>query len=195
MKAFIINLKTRTDRKEQVLLELRKLSEVEYSFIEAIEDEDPKVGCNLSHQLCIRIAKEQNLPQVLILEDDVTFIEDALSIYKRAWDSIQHHSWDMMYLGGNIKGYGEYVDDHLIKVEQVNTTHAYIVKDSFYDTILELPSTPIIDYQYRKLSKSHKMFMCAPMIAFQRESYSDLQKTSTNYTKDMLSNFKRNVKV
>jgi hypothetical protein len=52
----------------------------------------------------------------------------------------------------------------------------------------------IIDYHYRNLSSLHKMYMCAPMIAFQLESYSDLQQKITNYKQDMKTNFKESLK-
>ena len=59
------------------------------------------IGCALSHLQCIKKASNQNLPWVLILEDDCVLREDSkkrfLDILSFLWDNKE--SWDI-FLGG-----------------------------------------------------------------------------------------------
>lgn len=195
MHALIINLEHRTDRKEHVLQELNKFQGITYEFVNAIKHENPNIGCTLSHQHCIGIAKyRKNLEHVMILEDDVIFEPNVTEIFQNAWNAVQKYDWNLLYLGGNVRGGGSYVDKHLARVTKVNTTHAYVIHKRFYNAVLGLDINTIIDYHYRDLSTTYDMYICAPMVAFQLESYSDLQQKTINYKQDMLRNFKGSVK-
>ena len=89
--SYYINLNHRIDRKE--LFEKRSrevgITANRFSAIEPREEDCPllpssvgetrrkyKVGCSLSHQGIIKIAKERNLENVLIFEDDCIFLEN-----------------------------------------------------------------------------------------------------------------------
>ena len=196
MHALVINLEHRTDRREHVIQELTKLHGVTYEFVNAIKHEDANIGCTLSHQRCIQIAKDRDLNHIMILEDDVIFEPNVNEIFEKSWQAVQKYDWNLLYLGGNVREKSRYVDTdkHLAHVTKVNMTHAYVIHKKFYDIVLGLDINTIIDYQYRDLSVLHKMYMCAPMIAFQLESYSDLQQKTTNYKQDMIQNFKESLK-
>jgi glycosyl transferase family 25 len=194
MHTFIINLEKRTDRKIHMLNEISKLNCDTYEFIPAISNTDPKVGCNLSHQYCIQLAKERNLEYVLILEDDVMFENNINDILKKALNAVGEYEWNLLYLGGNLKGEAYHKHDHLLQVTSVNTTHAYIIHKRFYDTVLELPTSTIIDYHYRRLASKYNMYMCSPMVAYQMPSYSDLTNQLVDYSLEMKINFNRLVK-
>jgi GR25 family glycosyltransferase involved in LPS biosynthesis len=196
MHALVINLEHRTDRREHMLQELDKLQGVTYEFVNAIKHENPNIGCTLSHQRCIEIAKDRDLNHIMILEDDVIFEPNVNEIFEKSWRAVQQYDWNLLYLGGNVREKSRYVDidKHLVHVTKVNTTHAYVIHKRFYDIVLGLDIDTIIDYHYRDLSSLHKMYMCAPMIAFQLESYSDLQQKTTNYKLDMIKNFKESLK-
>jgi GR25 family glycosyltransferase involved in LPS biosynthesis len=62
---YIINLKERTDRKLYILEEIKKLPLLSYEIVDAIRDETKT--CFASHLKCIQLAKDNNLPYVLIL--------------------------------------------------------------------------------------------------------------------------------
>jgi glycosyl transferase family 25 len=191
MHTFIINLERRTDRKTHMLTEISKLDCDTYEFIPAVNDPDPKVGCNLSHQYCIRLAKERDLDYVLILEDDVIFEDNVNDILEKALSAVHEYEWNLLYLGGNLKEEAFYMNEHLLHVTSVNTTHAYIIHKRFYDTVLELPTSTIIDYHYRRLASTYNMYMCAPMVAYQMPSHSDLCNGKVDYSSEMKINFNR----
>ena len=82
MHALVINLEHRTDRREHVIQELTKLHGVTYEFVNAIKHEDANIGCTLSHQRCIQIAKDRDLNHIMILEDDVILSNNFIQINK-----------------------------------------------------------------------------------------------------------------
>jgi GR25 family glycosyltransferase involved in LPS biosynthesis len=168
-----------------MLEEIKKLNLNSVKFFPAVIHEIPIVGCTISHIECIRLAKERNLEYVLILEDDVEFISNVTDVLNNSWKSLQELDWNILYLGGLIRDSGSYVNKNLISVLKVNTTHTYIVHNRFYDTILNLDENIPIDYSYRALSYKHKMYMTAPITAYQKEDYSDIQNRVVNYKGEM----------
>ena len=92
----------------------------------------------------------------MILEDDVIFEPNVTEIFQNAWNAVQKYDWNLLYLGGNVRGGGSYVDKHLARVTKVNTTHAYVIHKRFYNAVLGLDINTIIDYHYRDLSTNQK---------------------------------------
>jgi glycosyl transferase family 25 len=73
-KIFYINLKKRTDRREQIETELRNYGLTNFERFEAIENTDyPPLGCTQSHLAVLRIAQQRGYNNVLVLEDDFHF--------------------------------------------------------------------------------------------------------------------------
>jgi GR25 family glycosyltransferase involved in LPS biosynthesis len=193
MKALIINLESQTEKCLQVLNEAAKLKDIQCEIMPAIYDTNPLKGCTLSHLKCVEYAKENKLEFILILEDDVIFEDNVNEVLKKSLHEIQQFEWNILYLGGLIKSHSKIVTPNLIHAKVVNTTHAYIIHKRFYDIVLNLDMNIIIDKSYRMLSETHPMYMCNPMVAYQRPGYSLLQKKDVNYKNDMITHFKNNV--
>ena len=73
-----INLDKRVDRKEHILNELKKIGVEDATRFKAIELENGAVGCSMSHLKCLETAKENQWPHVLIVEDDIKFLDPEL---------------------------------------------------------------------------------------------------------------------
>ena len=82
--SYIINLKHRTDRYNHVLEEVKKIPLLDCKVIEGIIDETKT--CFQSHLKCIKLAKENNLPFVLILEDDVVFSAEGSQVLRQSFE-------------------------------------------------------------------------------------------------------------
>jgi glycosyl transferase family 25 len=184
---YIINLKERDDRKSYILEEIKKLPGLSYEIVDAIRDETKT--CFASHIKCIQQAKDNNLPYVLILEDDAMFTNDCITIFNSAFDQIQNKQWDMLYLGANLNSPAHSITPLLLKLSGAYTTHAYMVHERFYDTILNLKLDFEIDVCYSKLMENHNVYMCDPIIAYQLPSYSDLQDGYRDYNQAMIDNY------
>ncbi len=192
MKGFAINLKHREDRKEHILSEIRKLPFVDLEIVEGIVDETKT--CFQSQRKCIELARNQNLPYVLILEDDAVFTDNAAEMIEKCFNDIKEfRTWNMLFLGANVQVECHKVSENLIWLNGAYAAHAYIVNSNFYDTILDLPHDREMDVHYYNLMKTNFIYLCNPMVAYQLPSYSDLQDGYRNYNEAMNRNFKKYV--
>jgi GR25 family glycosyltransferase involved in LPS biosynthesis len=189
MYTYIINLKSRVDRYEHIVNEVQKIPILQYQVVDAIVDETKT--CFASHIKCIRLAKENQLPYVLILEDDAMFTSNCIDILNVALNQLQQLNWDMFYLGANLNAPAYSVNDHILKLTGAYTTHAYMVHERFYDTILNLTLDYEIDVCYSKLMSNNNIFMCDPIIAYQLPSHSDLQHAFKDYNEHIRNNYLR----
>ena len=73
-KIFFINLDKRTDRREEIENELKKMELTAERYSAISTPESGIVGCGYSHLNVLKMAREQNVKNVLILEDDFEFI-------------------------------------------------------------------------------------------------------------------------
>ena len=92
-----INLDRRPDRREHIELELAKIDSLDANKVfrfSAIDQQNAGcVGCLKSHLSVLQLAKEKKYENVLILEDDFTFIGDAnenIMKLKAFWDEHQN---------------------------------------------------------------------------------------------------------
>jgi GR25 family glycosyltransferase involved in LPS biosynthesis len=208
-KIFLINLEHRKDRLKESIHELDRVGIVnDMTIFPAVEHSLGIIGCTLSHYELVKHAKNKGYKNILIFEDDIEFHDDV-SIFKNtiqsAFDTIKEKKLDphMLYLGGNATHthpghdntipYHEQVSDHLYQLGGCKTTHAYIIFESMYDTIIEtydkIKWTPEefrgdkrmnIDFWY--LSRIHhsrseyNVYGVYPALAGQRESHSDIME-------------------
>jgi GR25 family glycosyltransferase involved in LPS biosynthesis len=186
ISAYIINLKHRTDRYTHMVNEMKKLP-ILYEFVDGIIDETKT--CFQSQKKCIQLAKDNNLPYVLILEDDATFTDNVIDVLIKTFSEIQELKWDMFFLGANLQIPATRISDTLLKLNGAYAAHAYMVHERFYDTILNLPHVCEMDVHYHDLMSNHNIYMCDPMIAYQLPSHSDLQDGYRDYNQAMFNNY------
>ena len=138
---YYINLEQRPDRNEHILTELQSIKVTNAIRFNAILNKCGALGCSKSHYELLKMAKEQNLPYIIILEDDITFKNPELfnSVLDKVLTNhpIQESAWDVLLLGGNMPNTNNYeIDDLCIRTTQCLTTTGYIVKSHYYDTLL-----------------------------------------------------------
>ncbi|RRQ21612.1 glycosyltransferase family 25 protein [Thiohalobacter thiocyanaticus] len=100
-----------------------------------------RAGCVLSHRRAIELARERGWRSVLILEDDVEF-DAALDAALRT-PALAAAQWDICYLGysrclGPLQRLAALdAATSLYAVQGAYTTHAYLVRASLYDWLLQ----------------------------------------------------------
>jgi glycosyl transferase family 25 len=122
---FIINLKTRSKRKEKTLAELGR-NKLQGTFIEAIDGryldaenlkkrgvvaDDPQyrklrrgeIGCYLSHLKCWDLILQSKKSYGLVLEDDVVFTKNFKCKFNDTFKHIKDLEWDIITLGRRCK--------------------------------------------------------------------------------------------
>lgn len=145
-RIFYINIADRIDRKHLCINQLRLLNPT-LSKIERFEgmiynDEyvnnsirnKGSIGCGLSHVEIIKICKDRNYQNVLIVEDDI-LLNTSLTILNRDmnyfFENIKDFSFLLLGTGQNLKC-GHY-KDFLYKVNMSDCLTAYVVNHSIFD--------------------------------------------------------------
>ena len=152
---YYINLDKREDRKKQFVERSKNagISAVRISGITPTEQEYQsqtnqqlkskyrlnEIGCTLSHQHIIKLAKNNNLKSVLVLEDDCIFVKDFKEKAIRSIKELASVKWDILYMGGNPEGPATKLTNNLyVTTGRVADTHCIAYNNTIYDTILSI---------------------------------------------------------
>lgn len=189
-----INLDHRTDKWNQCYEQFKRLGVADkVERFSAIQNkQDGAIGCRLSHIACAQLAKDRSAKTVLILEDDVDFLEKVFHQTIQIEKDLQQTNWGMCYIGSNWHYLDEpkskfyKVSDHLfeITIRGVHCTHAYALHESAYDTVINRGNdVKCIDdfYANRILNYNVRVLHSMPMLAIQRESFSDIEQKTLFY--------------
>jgi glycosyl transferase family 25 len=193
--AFYINLDSRPDRKKHVETQLSKIGITAERF-KAIKLENGALGCSMSHLKCLEIAKANNWPHILIVEDDILFLKPTVFVNQINLFLKNHKDFDVMLVAGNNVPPFTVVDNSCVKVTKCQTTTGYLVQSHYFDILIKnyrdgiqnLMKYPdkhryfAIDKYWFNLQEIHKWYLIVPLTVTQREDYSDIEKKSTNYT-------------
>lgn len=198
-KIVYINLDHRTDRKELFEQEMEKLGINSYLRVPGIypntKDNTVEIGrsrhiaCGTVHRSIIQSAKDENLDNILIFEDDVTFVENSLEIIENALETLNSvDDWDLLYLSGividkNLK----YFSDNLVNANTILANHAYGISKRAYDRALAYkPETDCaIDGWFGQqtdesmvIGSKFKKYLVYPLTCHQRYILSDIDFNS-----------------
>lgn len=196
---YYINLDRRIDRKYHIENQLKLLNWNGKRF-SAIYHSFGALGCSLSHLALLKYAREKNLSHILIMEDDVTFLEPSVFLNSLNKFLETHKDFDVLLLAGNNMGDYKRIDEYCVKVTHCQTTTAYLVKREYYDTLINNYENGInllqmypnklnqyaIDQYWSSLQIDHNWFLLTPLTVIQRPDISDIEKRPTNYRKPML---------
>ncbi len=191
-KIFYINMEKRKDRRELIEDELNKFN-LDYERFDAIETAEFGIyGCGLSHLSVLKLAKERNYKNVLILEDDFTF-----SVTKEEFENEltkffeQNLEYDVCMLSYNLVNFKEMDNDIVGKLVYATTASGYLVNNHYYDILIKLYewALPLLiktrehwiyanDQIWHLYQNNDKWFYFKKRIGKQRNGYSD---TAMNY--------------
>lgn len=197
--AFFINLDSRPDRKQHVEGQMRTLG-IPAERFKAIKLKNGAIGCSMSHIKLLEMAKANNLPHILIVEDDILFTKPSVFAEQLSRFLAGHKDFDVVLFAGNNMPPYTVVDDSCVRVSKCQTTTGYLVQRHYYDTLIanykkgieclmREPHNHIlyaIDKYWFHLQALHKWYLITPLTVVQREDYSDIEKRPTNYMRHML---------
>ena len=146
----IINLKHRNDRLEESLsilyeggVDLLKVRVLEASY----NPSNGAKGCSESHYRAMVMAKEHNMKNVLILEDDFKFKFEIEEVANRIHETIKKlKKWDVIQLSWGLNGYKhrskilkgvKYVRQLNHEIRGAWLTTAFLVNNTVYDRLIE----------------------------------------------------------
>jgi hypothetical protein len=184
--AIIIHDEQRLDRKEMMGSELPKFfGDKNITTQPAIKDRFAAVAITRVHQACIAQAKQNKYDNVLVMEDDVRFLDGA-----RSWadhllkyvDMIEEE-WDVL-LGGV---YTLKIDKEappgwakINKLASFSGLHWYIMSERAYDRFLSLDPSRTVHVD-RWMGENLNCWCAWPMFAVQYPGYSDQKERLMNY--------------
>jgi GR25 family glycosyltransferase involved in LPS biosynthesis len=124
---FVINLERRKDRLGKISNEMKYMN-WDFEVFKAI-DENSFKGCSLSHSEIISIAKERNYPNVMVIEDDCTFMPYSRNLI----NNLNEHCRDL--------------DFYILNMSP--SFDRPVKKSSKYDLLLDLYDLPPLEPHHR----------------------------------------------
>jgi GR25 family glycosyltransferase involved in LPS biosynthesis len=194
-KIFYINLDKREDRKKEIEEELDNMM-LPYERFPAIYNNNGPIGCMHSHLSVLKIARDRGYKNVLIFEDDFTFL-----ISKTELDNYfellftNFNDFDVCFLSYNCHSFEDVPGHTFIKrVLDAQSASGYIVNEKCYSKLIELfeNAAPLLeltnyhwiyanDQVWKGLQKKDMWICFDKRIGKQRPGYSDNSKTFTSF--------------
>jgi len=196
---FYINLESRKDRKEHVEKQMELLG-INAERFNAVKLPNGRIGCSISHLKCLETAKQNGWDHVMIIEDDIKFLNIALFTNQINKFLKKQKNFDVLLIAGNNVPPYQKIDDYCVKVFHCQTTTGYLVRSHYYNTLIANIKEGInllmkhpehhvlyaIDKWWFRLQEKHNWYLITPLSVTQREDYSDIEQKNTNYTQIMI---------
>jgi|GEM_PF-1857951 len=209
LSVVVINLETRTDRRQAAADELGRLgvAPTGYQFVAAKHTpQNGAMGCSLSHAMALsRWLFDTDDDHCLVLEDDFS-VKAPDSFWGLIGQAVAfQQGWDVFLLASNVAIPVESTPiPNVYRVVNGQTTSAYIVARRYAPTLIEAffrsaelfrvyGSVPTLQNQAIQKAlfaidtmwKSHQLedryWACLPQVCFQRPSFSDVENRFTDY--------------
>jgi len=187
-----INLDKRTDRREQIEAELRKIGIENFKRVPAVKHRDGTIGCAYSHINVLKEAIEKNYRNILVFEDDFEFMVSKEEFWK-LMKTTKDLDYDIIMLGYILNKHEDY-NDTFYKVLDAQTTSGYLINSKFYDKLLSIWEEGVrkfeetgehwhyaLDQYWKILQPTSKWYAFRTRIGKQRASYSDSRGEVVNY--------------
>lgn len=202
VKKYIINLNDRPERLVEIKSQFNKLN-WEFERFEGI-NKGSYLGCLQSHLELIKLAKEQNLENILVAEDDIIFPPWILSLLETINPILFSLEFGILNLNMsihrpvNISKESDYLLDltNLPPKEKnhrgIYSTGLIIYNKSVYDDILKINydgttqfdpkdnSRAIDEHLDKFIYPNHKSFSTIVPFSTQKKNYSDVSKVEMN---------------
>jgi glycosyl transferase, family 25 len=131
-------------------------------------------GCLQSHLAVLRLAQKKKAPNILIFEDDCIFDNEFNHKFPHYMSQLPR-DWDMLLFGGTHFEDPIKVSDNIAKAKMTYLTHAYVLKRSTYDVLIELceQGRGAIDDHTAALQKDFNCYCFVPDLVWQERIDSD----------------------
>ena len=137
---FYINLDKRTDRREHMEALLSTYGLEAERFVAIPRPEQGILGCGLSHLAVLKLAKERNYQNVLIFEDDFTFLVSPETFREKIAHLFRENAipFDVCMLAYNMRESAPLESDVFMRAILAHTASAYLVQHHYYDKLIQL---------------------------------------------------------
>ncbi len=153
-------------RLDKLIKELNSQEITDYSIIDGFyERRNTKKAIHGGHKKIVELARAQEMPNVIIAEDDIVF--SSPKSYEYFLSQIPE-SYDL-FCGLIYAGKTE--NNRVISAASGIMT-LYSVHSRFYDFFLSINSDTHIDRELSATALQHEYYLCNPMVVYQRGGFS-----------------------
>jgi hypothetical protein len=201
---YVINLRTRTDRRAEMVEQFERVgvdpSSTKIEFFDAARPDDAAGfpsrgarGCFLSHLGILKAALKSGHDTILILEDDVNFVDGLAVAFANAAPRLREPDWALAYLGalavnppmesaelvGVVPPASSIMGSHMLAIRR----DAMASVADYFEAMQARPAGdpaggPMhVDGAYSWFRRTHAEFMtllCTPPLGYQRPSRTDI---------------------
>jgi glycosyl transferase family 25 len=183
---FVINLDERKDRWLAIQKMCRQCG-INIERVSAVKRKPGWHGCGLSHVKCATLAKERNLPWVVVLEDDCMFSIEQWTHFKSLLPFLWKNRDKWNYFNGGptfIHNIELFDKEHKLVRGNSQCAHFIFYTKDVYDKIMEWKPEGAENENACDLwfSRAFKPVSSYPTIAVQTPSFSDLNNKEEDYT-------------
>jgi hypothetical protein len=121
---------------------------------------------------------------MLIFEDDVCFLQDPGPTMEKCVEQLKLCHWHLFYMGVNTHiAFTEFISPNLLPVKHGFSTHAIAYSPTAQQMVYGFPweDQPIDVMLADNIQRQGKSFCSYPMLATQRNGYSDIDKKEVTY--------------
>jgi len=183
IKKYVINLKRNPERLKLMLEEIQYMG-IDVEIREGI-DTHSHVGCALSHLEVIKMAKEQGLDKVMVMEDDLFFMPYAKSLLKDLEEGLRGMDYSVLNLSPSIhrpvsKRYNLLLDISDLppkeeKHRDIFSTGCIIYSKEIYDELLNYDDMIAVDELLaNSIYPSYQSYIPILPICCQHNNYSEV---------------------
>lgn len=188
-----INLDRRKDRLQHIQRELEELSGFPSDKIHRQPAFDEFLaGCLRSHKAVIEMAQTRGWKNVLVLEDDFTWREnadDAMQVLKHFWDQHQHEFGfvQLAHMGLAKVGHPKMIEPGVFQVSSATNGAGYLVHSRAYKSLIRVWAAAYMplaatkahwkymnDVVWNWVRKEFPTYVLVPALGYQYRNYSDL---------------------
>jgi len=153
-------------------------------------------GCMASHINIWKMAKNEGWKNVLVIEDDCDFVSSLQLLFNERIKNVPD-DWDILYFGGVHETRGglfvpEEVSPNVLRCKRLITTTCYAIKNTCYDLAINTLTenepefyTAVDAYLASRIQPITNSYAFHPPLAWQRNSYSDVQNGRRDYSRMM----------
>lgn len=199
-KIIYINLNHRQDKKDRIEAHLHEYN-LPFERFEAIHYPNfPCYGCGCSHLQVLKLAKQQQYKNVLILEDDFAFNVDKNTLESQLQEFFNYIktnqiTWDVCKLSYNLQHF-QHIDNCVVnKTLCSQAASGYLVNSSYYDKLIDLyeKALPLLletsqhwiyanDIVWKQLQLSDNWFHFKTRLGIQLNGLSDISNVFVDNT-------------